>query len=52
VNVLWIGLVLVVVAIAVAIFRSLTAENKPAGNSDLGTVSSSWLTENRSRKDP
>jgi hypothetical protein len=51
-NVMWIGLVLVVVAIGVAIFRFVTADNKPAGNSDLGTVSSSWLTENRSRKDP
>lgn len=51
-SVMWIGLVLVVVAVAVAIFRLVTADSKPAGNSDLGTVSSSWLTENRSRKDP
>jgi hypothetical protein len=51
-NVMWIGLVVVVVGIAVAVFRFMTADNKPAGNSDLGTVSSSWLTENRSRKDP
>jgi hypothetical protein len=51
-NLMWIGLAVVVLAAVAAFFRYATAESKPAGNGDLGTVSSSWLTENRSRKEP
>jgi hypothetical protein len=52
-NVAWIGLAVLVVVVAVIAFRRIAAaRNESPENPDLGTVSGSWLTENRSRKDP
>ena len=51
-NAIWIGLGVAVVAAAAAAIHFVAVGQKAPSNSDLGTVSSSWLTENRSRKDP
>jgi hypothetical protein len=49
-GVVWIGLAVAVVAAVVAVVR-LTAGGRSSPGGDMGSVSESWLSEERSRKD-
>jgi hypothetical protein len=47
----WVVAALAVVVVLIAVVRRVRTSGKPAADVDLGSVSESWVSEQRGRKD-